>query len=60
LDIHSRRDINITFKELVSIFEREDYELFKIIYLDIENAILMNHLINDNNEIKNYIIQKYK
>lgn len=57
LQIHSIKDINITFLELINIIK--DTKKIKSILSDLEKQILNNNISNSNKEIKEYLLNKY-
>lgn len=59
LPITSRKDINITGKEISNILNRQPGEYIKEIIEDLEMKILNDKLNNNYEEIKKYIINNY-
>lgn len=60
LPIASINDININGYQIMDILNRQGGPYIKKIYLDLENQILSGKIRNDNNEIKDYILNNYK
>ena len=59
LPITSRKDINISGEEISILLNRRPGEYIKEIMNDLEVNILNNKLKNNEEDIKNYIINKY-
>ena len=59
LPITSRKEINITGKEISKILNKKPGEYIKEIIEDIEIKILNNNLNNNYEELKKYVIDKY-
>lgn len=60
LPIKNRKEINIVTNEILEILNKKPGSFLKDIYIDLEEKILYNELINENSKIKEYIIKKYK
>lgn len=60
LVIRKRSDINITSKEIVDLLNIKPSKIINDIYIDLEDKIINNKLKNNNSEIKEYIIEKYR
>ncbi len=60
LTIKSRDEINIDSEDIMELLSKAPGKYLKDIYDDIEREILYRRLINEKNEICNYIIKKYK
>ena len=56
LPIKERKDIALTFPELIKTLEIQPGKVVKEIYLDLEDKILNNKLKNNNKEIKKYLL----
>ncbi|MCI8346887.1 MAG: CCA tRNA nucleotidyltransferase [Bacilli bacterium] len=59
LKIHSKKELEITSEEIMELLKKEPGEYLTEIYKDIENKILYGILDNQNDVIKNYILQEY-
>lgn len=59
LVIEKRKDINITYEEIISKFDVSDNQINDI-YVDLEKEILYNNVINEKKEIFNYLETKYE
>lgn len=59
LKIHSKKELEITSEEIMELLKKEPGEYLTEIYKDIENKILYGILDNQNDMIKNYILQEY-
>ena len=59
LPIQSKKDLDITSEEIMSILNREPGKYLNDIYCDIEKKVLYGELDNNNNSIKAYIVAKY-
>lgn len=60
LPIKSSKDIQIKGNEIMNILNKKGGPYLKEIFIDIENKILNNTLINNSQEITNYILKNYK
>ena len=60
LPIKNIKDINITSEEICKELNMKNKDLLKHIYPDLEESILSDKLINDKNEIIEYIKNKYQ
>lgn len=59
LIIQSKKDIDITSEEIMSLLSREPGSYLKDIYSDIEKEILYRRLSNEKDKIIDYIVSKY-
>jgi len=59
LPITNKKDINITSQEIMEILNKNSGKYIKEIYNDLVNLILNDKIENDNQKIKEYILQKY-
>lgn len=59
LQIKSRKDIQITGREIAQILKQKEGKYISIIIDDIEKQILNNKLNNNSEEIKDYVKDKY-
>lgn len=57
LKIHSKKDLDITSDEIISIVDKPQGEYISIIYNDLEKEVLYNRLKNKNKDLRNYIIK---
>ena len=60
LPVKSMKDINISGKEIIELLNVEPSKKISDILVDVRNAILNLELKNRKNEIKKYIIRKWK
>ena len=60
LPIKSQKDIDITGQEILEFLNILPSKIVKEIFVDLENKILSNSLINEKDILKKYIISKYK
>ena len=60
IPIHQIGDIKIKTNEIIDLLELKDYKKIGIIMGDLRVSILNSKLINDNAEIKAYILKQYK
>lgn len=60
LPIKSKKDINITGDQICDILDLTDKKQIREIYQDLEKNIVLKNLNNYYNDIKKYIIKKYK
>lgn len=58
LSIHSKSDIKITTPEINTIYHQESGPYLKALYDDLEDALINKMIINDNQVIKDYLIEK--
>lgn len=58
LPIKSNKDIDIKGNEIISILNINPSKIINNVIIDIEKEILSGNLINNNEEIKNYIVSK--
>ena len=59
LPIKERSDIKISAQEICEILNKKPGGFISEIYLDLEKQILLGNLNNENNEIRDYINNKY-
>ena len=59
LPIHSKKDINITAKEILNIINKEPGIWITKLYEDLENKIISGRLKNENSKIIDYIIRNH-
>lgn len=59
LTIQSKKDLNISSKEIMSLLNREPGSYIKDIYTDVEREVLYRRLSNDKESISNYILDRY-
>ena len=59
LKIKTKDEIQITAKEICKILNKKPDSFIGEIYKDLENKIINNELNNDNQELRNYIKNKY-
>ena len=59
LPIHSKKEINITVDEIISIMNKKPGDWLKKLYKDLELKIINLKLKNNNDKIKEYIIKNY-
>ena len=59
LTIKTRKDINISYKDIISTFNVSDKQI-NAIYVDLEEEILYNNVINEKKEIIEYLKTKYE
>ncbi len=60
LPIKSKKDINITFNDLKLILKTDENKLVRLVYENIEKAIIENKVENKVSNIKNYAIKEYR
>ena len=60
LVIQSKKDLNITSSEIMSLLNKQGGKYLKDIYNDIEREVLYRRLLNDKTKISEYILKKYK
>lgn len=59
LPICTRKDINITSYEIMELLNKDGGSYLKEIFLDLENKILDNIIKNENDVLKEYILNNY-
>lgn len=57
LPIHNFKDINITSQEIIELLSIKPSVIIKEIFNDLKNAIFTNKVINENEDLKKYIIE---
>ena len=60
LPIYNRKEINITSLEITKILNKKPGNYLKKLFIDLEINILNNKLKNEKEELKQYILNKYK
>lgn len=60
LVIKSRKDINISAQDIISLLKRKPGSYINDIYDDIEREILYHRLLNEKSNILNYVLKNYK
>ena len=60
LVIHTKKDLDITSKEIMDLFNKKEGKYLKDIYNDIEREVLYRRLLNEKSKIIEYILNKYK
>ena len=59
LYIHNKTDIKIDVKEICQMLNKKPGKFLKEIFSDLEYKLVNKLLLNDNNEIKKYVLMKY-
>ena len=60
LPITSRKDLKVSFNDIVNLLNQEQNETINVIYNDIINKVLDHKLLNEEKEIKDYILKVWK
>ena len=60
LVIKSRKDINISAQDIISLLKRKPGSYINDIYDDVEREILYHRLLNEKSNILNYVLKNYK
>ena len=58
LPIKERKDLDITTEEIINLLEIKDGKVISTIYEDLVSKILDNEVVNNNKEIKEYLLRK--